>query len=278
MRVEAPIAMRTDHGRARREPVSIETHDLTHFAESASDDLLEKCRGFQAWLGDMRARGLFQRQYRVTLEGALDHRILVRTDTGATRELVCFDSNSYLGLHLHPRVVGAVRRALEIVGYGTPSAQLLGGTNRYLRQLEDTISEFFGREDTMIAPTGYAANIGALTALLGRRDHVVCDRFSHASIHDGCRFSGAATNHRYRHLDVDHLDKILGSMSDGGRLVATDGVFSMHGRIAPLPRLRQMADRHGAICTWTTPTAWVCSAKPAAASRSTGGWPALPTC
>ena len=231
---------------ASAESISIETHDPTDFIESRSDDLLEKCRRFQQWLGDMRARGLFQRQYRVTIEGALDHRIQVRTETGRRRELICFDSNSYLGLHLHPRVVDATRRALDAVGYGTPSAQLLGGTNRYLRELEDTISGFFGREDTMITPTGYAANVGALTALLGRGDRAVCDRFSHASIHDGCRFSNARSVQRYRHLDVGHLDRILGSMSSGGRLVATDGVFSMHGRIAPLPELRRVADRHGA--------------------------------
>ncbi len=134
------------------------------------------------------------------------------------------------------------------MGYGTPSAQLLGGTNRYLRELEEEVSSFLGREDAVIAPSGYAANIGAITALVGRRDHVVCDRFSHASIHDGCRWSDAATVRRARHLDVASVDRHLARSGAGNRaLVATDGVFSMHGRVAPLPELREVADRHGAV-------------------------------
>lgn len=227
------------------ERIGLETHDVTDFVDDRSPDLTEKCRRFGLWLGDMRARGLYQRQYRVTLEGPLDRRVAVRWGDGS-RELTCFDSNSYLGLHLHPRVVEAVRRALSEFGYGTPSAQLLGGTSRPLRELEETISDFFGREDTLITPTGYAANLGAIPALAGRHDQIVCDRFSHASIHDGCRFA-SATSRRYPHLRYDRLAARLREPCEGGRLVVTDGVFSMHGRIASLPDLRRVADEAGAL-------------------------------
>jgi 7-keto-8-aminopelargonate synthetase-like enzyme len=165
--------------------------------------------------------------------------------------MICFDSNSYLGLHLHPRVVGAVKAALDRVGFGTPSAQLLGGTNRYLRELEETVARFHGRAKAMIFPSGYAANLGVLTALLRKGDRVAIDRFSHASLHDGARASGARRGHVFPHLDVAALERQLGEPPgrgpDGGTLVATDGVFSMHGSLAPLPALRDLATRHNAL-------------------------------
>jgi glycine C-acetyltransferase len=225
------------------------TDGLADFQRGEGRDLLDKCREFRVFTDGLRREGYFQSQYRVTLEGPLDHAIRVRDPfTGKTREMLCFDSNSYLGLHLDPRVVGAARRVLEEAGYGTPSAQVLGGTNRWLRELEETISAFYGREDTIVFPTGYAANVGALTGLLREDDLAARDRFSHASIHDGCRWSGARFGGAYPHLDLAELDRML--ERDGpaarGKLVVTDGVFSMHGHVAPLPGLRKIASRHGA--------------------------------
>lgn len=211
-------------------------------------ELFEKCRAFRAYLDGLRRDGSYQSQYRLVLEGPLDHAITVRDPfSGQAREMLCFDSNSYLGLHLHPRVVETVRRVLAQAGYGTPSAQLLGGTNRWLRELEEAVSAFYGREDTIVFPTGYAANLGALTALLRPGDVVACDRSSHASIHDGCRWSGARPL-VYPHLDLAELDRLLEQEppAGGGRLVVSDGVFSMHGHVAPLPGLRKIASRHGA--------------------------------
>jgi glycine C-acetyltransferase len=229
--------------------VSALTHSPTDFYDTGSADLFDKCVGFAGYLGDLRRRGLYQVQYRVRLEGALDHHIVVRDPfLGALKNMTCFDSNSYLGLHLHPRVVGAVRRALDHVGYGTPSAQMLGGTNRYMCELEERVSAFLGREATLIFPSGYAANIGILTGLLRGGDLVVRDRFCHASLHDGCRWSGARHGGAYRHLASDDCERLLvrDSAKARAKLIVTDGVFSMHGRIAPLPELRAVADRHGA--------------------------------
>ncbi|MBC8645744.1 MAG: pyridoxal phosphate-dependent aminotransferase family protein [Thermoanaerobaculia bacterium] len=219
------------------------------FPRSAPGDLFEKCRRFRKVVEDLKRRQLYQAQYRVTLEGPLDHRIRVRNPfSGLVEEMVCFDSNSYLGLHLHPKVISAVAAALVDFGYGTPSAQLLGGTNRFLRTLEETVAGFHGREDALIFPSGYGANIGTLTALLSRGDFVARDRFSHASLQDGCRWSGARFGGTYQHRDTTDLDRLFRREAGGAcsRLVVTDGVFSMHGRIAPLRSLRETADRHGA--------------------------------
>jgi glycine C-acetyltransferase len=212
-------------------------------------ELFDKCSRFRGFTQQLKRDGCFQAQYRVVLEGPLDHVIRVRDPfSGAVREMLCFDSNSYLGLHLDPRVTAAVRRVLDVTGYGTPSAQVLGGTNRWLRELEDAISAFYGREDTIVFPTGYGANVGALTGLLGPDDLVAVDRLSHASIHDGCRWSGARFGGVYAHVDLAGLDRLLArdAAAAQGRLVVTDGVFSMHGTVAPLPGLRAIASRHGA--------------------------------
>jgi len=223
--------------------------DIAELQRGGEGELFEKCRAFRAFMDALRREGLYQSQYRVTLEGPLDHVIQVKDPgTGRVREMLCFDSNSYLGLHLHPRVVSAVRRVLGETGYGTPSAQVLGGTNRWLRELEETVSAFYGREDTIVFPSGYAANLGTLTGLLRANDLVARDRFSHASIHDGCRYSGARHGGLYGHLDLAELDRLLerAAPAAAGRLVVTDGVFSMHGHVAPLPGLRKIASRHGA--------------------------------
>ncbi len=221
---------------------------LADFYASESRDLLDKCGRFAAVVRRLREARLFQSQFRLKLLGPIDHRIVVEDpETGERRELLCFDSNSYLGLHLHPRVTAAARRALDEAGAGMPSAQLLAGTHRWLCELEELVAAFHRRPAAIVFPSGYAANVGALTGLLRPGDLVVRDRFCHASIHDGCRWSGAEAA-VYGHLAVDELDAILARApaETRGRLVVSDGVFSMHGRLAPLPALRALADRHGA--------------------------------
>jgi 8-amino-7-oxononanoate synthase len=226
----------------------VAARSLSEFERSESADLFEKCGRFSAWLEDFRKLGALQTMYRVALEGPLDHRILVRDPvTHEKRELICFDSNSYLGLHLHPRVVAAIHRAVDEMGGGTPSAQLLGGTNRYLLELENEVAAFHEREATLVYPSGYQANVGILTGLLREDDLVVVDEYSHASIHDGARFTGCRTA-RYRHNDMADLDRVLARLGPEARgtLVVTDGLFSMHGDLAPLPELREISRQHGA--------------------------------
>jgi 7-keto-8-aminopelargonate synthetase-like enzyme len=176
------------------ELAKVAARSLGDFERSETPDLFDKCRRMFEWLEQFRQLGVLQVMYRVPLEGPLDHRIRVRDpDTGADRELICFDSNSYLGLHLHPRVIAATHRALDEMGYGTPSAQLLGGTNRLLLALEKEVASFHDRDAALVYPSGYQANIGILTGLLREDDLVVVDAYSHASIHDGARFTGCRT-------------------------------------------------------------------------------------
>jgi 8-amino-7-oxononanoate synthase len=219
--------------------------NITEFARSQGPDLLEKCRRFHEYANEVRAAGVFDAMYRIELQGPLDHRILARdVSTGETRELVCFDSNSYLGLHLHPRVRAAAHRAIDEAGVGTPSAQVLGGHNRWLRALEERVAALLGRETCLVFPSGYQANIGILTGLLRPGDRVIADRFSHASLHDGCTFSGA-TVLTYAHGDLESLDAQLAEGTPGALIIA-DGLFSMHGDLCDLPALRSVADKYGA--------------------------------
>ena len=218
---------------------------LTEFARSQGPDPLEKCQRWHQYVDEVRATGVFDAMYRIELQGPLDHRILARDgSTGETRELVCFDSNSYLGLHLHPRVRAAAHRAIDEAGVGTPSAQVLGGHNRWLRTLEERVAAVLGREQCLVFPSGYQANVGILTGLLRSGDRVFVDRFCHASLHDGCAYSGA-TVVTYAHGDLESLDAQLAAGGPGALIVA-DGLFSMHGDLCDLPGLRSVANRHGA--------------------------------
>jgi 7-keto-8-aminopelargonate synthetase-like enzyme len=133
------------------------------------------------------------------------------------------------------------------MGCGTPSAQLLGGTNRWLLALEEEVAAFHDREAALVYPSGYQANIGILSGLLREDDLLVFDAFSHASIYDGARFARCRTAH-FRHNDLADLDRVLARLAPTARglLVAADGLFSMHGDLAPLPALREVASRHGA--------------------------------
>ena len=239
-------------GRAQTPTSGTEGPELTldQFHRLDDPDLFAKCRNFKSWVSEMQEKQIYQKLYRVTLTGAIDNRVtVVDPISGTERVMHCFDSNSYLGLHRHPRVVEEVNRVTKLVGYGTPSAQLLCGTNRYLRELEQALAEFHGRKDAIVFPTGFAANIGTLHALLRDEDAVIRDQFAHASIHEGCRTSNARMKKIFGHNKPDSLDRVLknaGNAGCSGKLVVTDGVFSMHGQLAPLPELVSVCRKHNA--------------------------------
>lgn len=242
---EAWAAVRTPLERADATEMT-----LDQFHDTDDADVFGKCRNFQRWVGSMREHQLYQRFYRLTLTGPIDSRMTVLDEiNGVEREFICFDSNSYLGLHLHPRVLETVEAVTRQVGYGTPSAQLLCGTNRYLRDLELALAEFHGRDDAIVFPTGFAANVGTIRALVRGKDLVVRDHFAHASIHEGCKTSGAGFVKVFSHNDPASLDQVLRRAEKSGcrgKLVVTDGVFSMHGRTAPLPALVDVCRARGA--------------------------------
>jgi 8-amino-7-oxononanoate synthase len=155
-------------------------------------------------------------------------------------------SNNYLGLTHHPRVLEAARKALVRYGSGATGSRLLNGTLSLHDELEQRFAEFFGKEAALVFTTGYQANVGTIGALLGRDDHVFLDRLDHASIVDGAQISRGIV-HRYVHNDTASLGRALGSVpSSVGKLVVTDGVFSMEGTVANLPGIVEVAKRHGA--------------------------------
>jgi 8-amino-7-oxononanoate synthase len=161
------------------------------------------------------------------------------------RRVLAFCSNDYLGLANHPDVVAAFRHGLAEYGAGSGAAHLVSGHSRAHHELETALAQFTGRQRALLFSTGYMANLGVISALLGRGDRVFEDRANHASLLDGARLSGAKLV-RYRHADAADLAARLQVAAPGERLVATDGVFSMDGDIAPLAALGAASARSGA--------------------------------
>jgi 8-amino-7-oxononanoate synthase len=158
---------------------------------------------------------------------------------------VMVGSNNYLGLTHHPQVLDAARRALVRYGSGSTGSRLLNGTLDIHEELETRLAHLFHKPDALVFTTGYQANLGAIAALIGREDHVFLDRLDHASIVDGARLSYGHV-HRYPHNDTEALHRQLSAVPAGGKLVVTDGVFSMEGTVANLPRIIAVAKRHNA--------------------------------
>jgi 8-amino-7-oxononanoate synthase len=155
-------------------------------------------------------------------------------------------SNNYLGLTHHPEVLDAVQRATVRYGVGSTGSRFLNGTLDLHYELEARFAAFFHKEAALVFTTGYQASLGALAPLIGRNDHVFLDRLDHASLVDGARL-GVGDVHRYAHGDVDGLARQLARAPEGaGKLVVTDGVFSMEGSIVDLPRLVAVSREHGA--------------------------------
>ncbi len=161
------------------------------------------------------------------------------------KQLLSFCSNDYLGLANHPDVIAAFHRGLDQYGAGSGAAHLVTGHSRAHHELEEALADFTGRPRALLFSTGYMANLGVMSALLGRGDHVFEDRLNHASLLDGARLSEAKLR-RYAHNDMGQLAAALSSAAKGESLVATDGVFSMDGDIAPLATLSETAARHAA--------------------------------
>ena len=160
------------------------------------------------------------------------------------RQYLNFCSNDYLGLASHPRVVAAFQAAAASYGVGSGASHLVCGHSALHHQLEEALAEFTGRPRALLFSSGYLANVGILTSLLQRGDHVLEDRLNHASLLDGGLHSGARFQ-RFAHCDVAALERKL-ARADGIRLVVTDGVFSMDGDTAPLGELAAACGRHDA--------------------------------
>jgi 8-amino-7-oxononanoate synthase len=162
------------------------------------------------------------------------------------RKLVMIGSNNYLGLTTHPKVRDAAIQATRTFGTSCTGSRFLNGTLAWHLELEKRLAEYVEKEAALVFSTGYQANLGTLSSLIGRSDYVITDKDDHASIVDGCRLS-FGTMKRFRHNDMADLERVLTKLpADAGKLVVVDGVFSMGGDIAPLNDIIPLCRKHGA--------------------------------
>lgn len=161
------------------------------------------------------------------------------------RDVLNFSSNDYLGFAADPRVSEALADGARRYGSGSGAAHLICGHSSAHHALEEELAAFTGRERALLFSTGYMANVGTIAALAGRGDVVLQDRLNHASLLDGARLSGARLL-RYAHSDLDALEEQLTTQDATRKLIATDGVFSMDGDLAPLAKIAGCAQRHDA--------------------------------
>ena len=161
------------------------------------------------------------------------------------RRYLAFCSNDYLGLANHPKLVEAFRKGVAIHGVGSGASHLITGHNAVHGSLEEALAEFTGRQRALLFSTGYMANLGVVSSFAGRGDVVFADRLNHASLVDAAILSRARVR-RYLHTKIAGLSSALDKSNPPAKLIITDGVFSMDGDLAPIPKLAQEARRHGA--------------------------------
>lgn len=177
------------------------------------------------------------------------HALETRQDIEVTMEgnrMIMIGSNNYLALTGHPEVIKAGVDAITEFGSGVSGSRFLNGTLTLHIELEAELARFLNKEACMTFSTGFQTNLGIISAIAGRNDVIFCDRENHASIYDGARLSYAKME-RYHHNDMEHLEELLKSTPDTkGKLIITDGVFSMSGDICKLPEIVALAKKYGA--------------------------------
>ena len=165
------------------------------------------------------------------------------------RTVLNFCANNYLGLSSHPEVLAAAEKGLREWGYGLSSVRFICGTQQIHKDLEATVARFFQTDDTILYAACFDANGGIFEPILGEQDAIISDALNHASIIDGVRLC-KAKRFRYQHADMGDLEAKLKEAKEGGArriLIATDGVFSMDGDVAPLGPICDLADRYEAL-------------------------------
>src|SRR5690348_10665908 len=164
------------------------------------------------------------------------------------KQVINIASNNYLGLTTHPKLREAALAATKEYGVGSGAVRTVAGTMRIHMELEEKIARFKNVEACVVFQSGFAANAGTVSAILGKEDFIISDELNHASIIDGARLSRAKIL-VFRHKDMAHAEEQLASVKDqpGRKLLITDGVFSMDGDIGPLPGLCDLAEKYGAI-------------------------------
>lgn len=201
--------------------------------------LFDKCREFSRWIESLKER----REFFYLREFDPPASPLV---TMGGRSLIMLGSNNYLGLATHPKIVEACVRAVRQYGTGACSSRVLTGTTSLHARLERRLAEFKGTEDAVVFSTGFMTMMGTVSALTREGDVVLSDELNHASIVEGCRLTRARVV-IYKHRDLGDLEeKLAACQSEQGRLIVTDGVFSMKGTVADLPGIKKLADTYDA--------------------------------
>ncbi len=191
-------------------------------------------------IGEIREAGLYKNER--VIETPQEARIEV-----GGREVLNMCANNYLGLSDHPEIVAAAHKGLDEWGFGLSSVRFICGTQTIHKQLEQKISEFLGTEDTILYTSCFDANGGLFETILGEEDAIISDELNHASVIDGIRLS-KAQRFRYKNCDMADLESKLQEASGARfRMIATDGVFSMDGFIAPLKEICDLADKYDAM-------------------------------
>ncbi len=202
-------------------------------------DLFEKCYRFTR-AKEAMAAGIYP--YFRAIESGADTQVVIDG-----RQVIMIGSNNYLGLTQDPRVKKAAQEAIERFGSGCTGSRFLNGTLALHEELEERLAAFMKREAALVFSTGFQTNLGTIATIVGKDDLIFADRDNHASIVDGCRLAFGKTV-KYRHNDMSDLERVLKMYADddGGKLIVTDGVFSMGGDIVDLPRLVTIAKKYGA--------------------------------
>jgi glycine C-acetyltransferase len=200
---------------------------------------------FQTYLADqlaaIREAGTYKRERVLTTPQGT----LIRANGGGAVINLC--ANNYLGLAQHPRIRRAAHEAVEHWGYGMASVRFICGTQQVHKELEQSLSDFLGTDDTILYSSCFDANGGLFETLLGPEDAVISDELNHASIIDGIRLC-KAQRHRYKNSDMADLEaKLIEAGKARFKLIATDGVFSMDGTVAKLDAICDLAEKHGAL-------------------------------
>lgn len=200
--------------------------------------LFKKCEEY-VYIRELVGKGIYP--YFHELESKQDIEVMME---GERR--IMLGSNNYLGLTVNQEVIDAGVEAMKKYGTGCSGSRFLNGTLDLHNKLERELADFLGTEDCVTFSTGFQSNLGIISAICGRQDYIFNDRENHASIYDGCKLSYAKVT-RYRHNDMADLEKRLAETpTDAGKLIVTDGVFSMSGDICRLPDIAELAHKYKA--------------------------------
>jgi len=201
-------------------------------------DIFEKCFNYTDAKKVMEA-GIYP--YFHVLETKQDTEVIING-----KRTIMIGSNNYLGLTSDERVIRAAQEALGKYGSGCSGSRFLNGTLSIHIELEKRLAQFMKKEAVLTFSTGFQTNLGIISAIAGRNDYIICDSENHASIIDGCRLSFAKVI-KYEHNNMEDLERILKNVPDScGKLIVTDGVFSMSGDICNLPEIVRLARLYGA--------------------------------